>query len=606
MGTINKPDILSYMHYSTDHFLYVTDTKSALDYIEGCYHCSKFHECQRVADAISKEPLALLFKAKSLFKIYQRALNSYELENLDQPNTQQYLAILKNVKAVISILGTALRKGIIDEEGKEQLDISMMNLIRGSNELNKVMHPRCMLCLRSDVSLQKSHVYPRALLKEFAESIEEREGGRLFTMVNTTSPKWLYHYSSPKDVRFFMLCSQCEDLVNKGGEIDFHQSFFLQIYNKSEPSQVMEQTTIAYGQWLYHFCISLVFRCIVSATGIPELINKHEIYALFLACREFLMSPERASEGNLPKVYLFINPTQVPSGYEHRCLREALNAPGFFSIQSTDLSDGLSIRPLRAHFAVAHCGIINILMKFLPADEVLVPPNWEINPQGGKYIIPAEGDREKDIPEGIWSMFQEISKSFHRHITESLFRKKDKPPEMKAPQLHSGIGTHQYPHQDAWNRSGIMVDTYLHNPELFSLLSMLPSGFKIDRHSSEVILPSCFIVLTHHTFTSSDGAEVTLLVGVKESAKESMPPVPFVIYCRFLTLGGFFVGFSVKFEESTFQLSNLCETDLHQHSEEIHQGANAAEKFISDFLPTALTKKGFANFQSLIHIHAYK
>ena len=529
----------------------------------------------------------------------------YELENLDQPNTQQYLAILKNVKAVISMLGTALRKGCIDEEGKEQLDISIMNLIRGSNELNKVMHPRCMLCLHSDITLQKSHVYPRSLLKEFAESIEEREGGRLFTMINTTSPKWLYHYSSPKDVRFFMLCSQCEDLVNKGGEIDFHQSFFLQIYNKFEPSQVMKQTTVGYGRWLYYFCISLVFRCIASGTGIPELVNKHEIYSLFLAFREFLLSPDEASEDSLPKVYLFINPTQVPSRYEHCCLRETLNAPGFFTIQSNDLSDGLSVRPLKAHFAIAHCGIINILLKFLPADEVLLPSNWEINPQGGEYIIPAESDREKDIPEGVWSMFQQISKCFHHHITESLFRKKDKPPEVKASQHNSGIATHQYPHQEAWNKSGILANTYLHNPELFSVLSMLPSGFKIDRLSSEVILPPSFIVLTHHTFTASDGGEVTLLVGVKESTKGGMP-VPFVIYCRFVTLGGFFVGFSVKFDKDDYQLNNLCETDLHQHSEEIRQSADAAEKFIGDFLPTALTKKGFANFQSLVHIHFHK
>lgn len=587
-----------------DFFFPCTDKKSALKYIEGCYHYSKFHECQRVADAISKEPLALLFKAKCSFKLYRRALSLYELEDLGQPNTQQYLAILKNIKAVLSMLSTALSKGYIDEEGKEQLDIAMMNLIRGSNELNRVMHPRCMLCLRCDVNLQKSHVYPRSLLKEFAESIEEREGGRLFTMINASSLKWLYHYSSPKDVRFFMLCSQCEDLVNKGGEIDFHQSFFLQIYNKSEPSQIMEQTTVAYGRWLYHFCISLVFRCIASSTGIPELVNKQEIYGLFLACREFLMSPD-TSDSTLPKVYLFINPTQVPPRYEHCCLREALNAPGFFTIQTAELSDGLAARPLKAHFAIAHCGIVNILLKFLPGDEVLFPSNWEINPQGGEYTIPAESDREKNIPEGIWSMFKQISKSFHHHITESLFRKKDKPPEVKISHHHSEIGTRQYPHQEAWSESGILPNTYLQNPELFSIMNMLPAGFKIECFSGDVILPPHFIVLTHHTFMSADGVGVTLLVGVKESTNKSMP-IPFVIYCRLVTLGGLFVGFSVKVEKNTYQLKNLCETDLHQYSEEIQQDAEAAENFIVDFLPAALTKKGLANFQSLVHNYVCK
>ena len=489
------------------------------------------------------------------------------------------------------MLSTAMKKDCIDEEGKEQLDIAMMNVIRGINELNKVIHPRCMLCLCSDVKLQKSHVYPKSMLKEFSDSIEEREGGKLFTMINTSglSPKWMYHYSSPKDVRYFMLCSQCEDVVNRGGEIDFLQSFFLQIYNKSEPSRVMEQTTVTYGPWLYHFCNSLVFRCIASGTGIPELVNKHEIYQLFLACREFLVSGKPSET----KFYLFINPVQVPPKYEHSCLREVLNAPGFFSIQTTDLSDGVLTKPLKAHFAIAHCGIINIIVKFSPAVDVTVPSNWEVNPQGGEFIIPAEKDREKDIPEGVWSVFQQVSKSCHRHIIESLFRKKDKPPEVKASQ---NFYNPQCPHQEAWSERDILTSEYLE-------MNMLPSGFEINYFSGAVILPQGFIVLTHHTFFSSDEAEITLLVGAIESANET---VPFVIFCRFISLGGFFVGFSVKFENDAYQLSNLCETDPEKQPEEVQQGVKDAEKFINDSLPSALTKKGFANLQSLVYNHVYK
>ncbi len=563
-------------------------------YIEGCYYHSRFYECQRVADAISKEPFSLLYKAKCIFKIYQRALNLQEFKNLGQQNVQGYINIMKNVKMVVSMLSTAFEKNYIDKEGREQLDISMMNLIKGSNELNKVKYPRCMLCLCSDVRLQKSHVYPKSLLKEFAESIEEREGGRLFMMINTTSPKWLYRYSSPKDVRYFMLCAQCEDVVNQGGEIDFLQSFFLQMYSKSEPSRILKECTVKYGPWLYHFCISLVFRCIASVTGIPELVNKHEIYSLFLACREFLMSPDKISESTIPKISLFVNPREVPKKYEHCCLREALNAPGFFMIQTSDLSDGFSSRPLMGHFALAHCGIFNILVKFMPAFEVAVPSHWEVNPQGGSHIIPAEMDREKDIPEGVWVMFQQVSKSFYHHITESLFLKRDKPPEVK----HE-IDSVNYPHR---RNSGILPEAYLCNPELFSVMSMLPSGFEINHFSSEVILPHGYTLLTHHTFISSDEGNVTLLVGVKNGDM----PVPFVVFCRFVSLGGFFVGFSANFEKDSCQLKNLCETDLNPHSKEIQQGTKDAEKFIMDILPSALRKKGIINLQSLVYNHIYK
>ena len=552
-------------------------------------------------DAISGESSASLYKAKCLFKLFRRALISYKYKNLAQQDSQKYLSIVKSVKEVVSMLCTALRKDYIDEEGKEMLDIAMMNLIRGSNELNKVPNPHCLLCLRSDISLQKSHVYPRSLLKEFAESVEEREGGKLFTMINPTSLKWLYHYSSPKDVRYFMLCSQCEDLVNRGGEIDFRQAFFLKIYSKSGPT--VEQATVTYGPWLYHFCISLVFRCIASTTSIPELANKHEIYDLFLSCRDFLMAMDRAGGSTRPpKIYLFINPIQVPQKYEHSCLNEVLNAPGFFTIQTTDLSDGLATRPLQGHFAIAHCGIINILLKFSPATEVPVPSTWEVNPEGGRYIIPAECDRERDIPEGMWTVFQQVSKSVHHHILESLFRKRDKPPEAKASQASLESDTDRYPHQETFSKSGILADAYLRNPELFSVMSMLPSGFQINYFSGEVILPPSFVLLTHHTFIVSDESTVTLLVGVKEASMA----VPFVIFCRFVLLGGFFVGFSAKFEGSAFQLKNLCETDPKKHSEEIQQGARDAKKFIDEFFPASLTKKGFANLQSLVYSHLYK
>ena len=572
--------------------------------MKGCYNYQKFHECQRIAesDAICKEPTASLYRAKCLFQLYRKALNLYEFEKLEQQNVQKYLGILKHVKTVISLLGAALQESYIDEEGKEQLDVAMMDIIRGSNELNKITHPRCMLCLRSDVSLQKSHVYPRSLLQEFAESIEEREGGKLFTMVNSTSPKWLYRYSSSKDVRYFMLCLQCEDLVNKGGEIHFHRVFFLKIYNKSEPSQVMKETTLTYGPWLYHFCISLVFRCITSATGIPEIVNRHEVYNLFLACRRFLVSPDEVSETTLPKVYLFINPTQVPKKFEHCCLREALNAPGFFTIQTTDLLDGFSVKPLKGHFAVAHCGIINILLKFYPADEVSLPSDWEVNPQGGIYTVPAEGDREKNIPEGVWSMFQQISKTYHHYIVQSLFQKKDRPPEVKK---FTEIDTHQYPHQKAWSKSGIFPDSYLYNSESASLMSMLPSGFKIDCFTREVILPAKYSILTHHTFVSPDEAKVTLLAGVVES--DSSMPTPFIIFCRFVSLGGFFVGFSVTdFDKTTYHLKNMCETDLNKFPEEIQQGATFAKEFISELFPPSLMKKGITSLQSLVYNHIYK
>ena len=147
---------------------------------------------------------------------------------------------MEDVKKVIEILGMALDQGKIDDDGRKYLDIAMMNLIRGSNELHKLKYSRCMLCLKGNRKLQKSHIYPRAGLKTLSENVEKREGDQLFTFVNAP-PKWQYQYSSPKTVTYFMLCSECEHLINTGGEMSFHKHFFVSLYDKENPSSFLEE-----------------------------------------------------------------------------------------------------------------------------------------------------------------------------------------------------------------------------------------------------------------------------------------------------------------------------------------------------------------------------
>ena len=578
------------------------DVDLALKYVEVCYKHDRFTECLRVANRF-KQPSALLYKAKCFFKRYRGALSTYEHEK--QQNVQNYLSILKDAKATVSLLGTALDKRSIDYEGKQQLDIAMMDVIRGLNELYKVTHPHCMLCLQTDVSLQKSHVYPRSLLKLIADTTEEREGGKVFTMANALSPKWHYHYSSPKDVRFFMLCSKCEDVVNKGGENDFFQNFFSQLYDSNGPCQLMEDTTVAYGPWLYNFCIGLVFRCIAATTGIPEVVNKYEIYDLFLNCRKFLLSSEKLNEDALPSVYFFVNSIEVPQQYEHCCIQEALTSPGYCTIQTTDLSEGHHTRPLKGHYILVHCGIINVLIKFSPANEALLPCNWKINPQAGEYTVPAEINKDKYIPEGVWTAFEEISKSFYDHITKSLFRKKDKPPREIKSQSSEGV-EYQHIKHSTWN----LPESYLDSPKSNTVISMLPAGFEIDCISSEVVLPQGYSLLLHSTFVSAttDEANITLLIGIKENAKsiDLDKLVPFVVLCRLASIGAFFVGYSISFDKDIYQYSSLCETDLVHASDEIQRAEKDAKSFIINSLPNALREKGFVNLKSLMYNHIHK
>ena len=581
-----------------------------LVYCDTTYKTSQFSDCIQMAEkitALAKDKdqnmflSALVYKAKCMYRMYRQKLNLYEL--LCEQDAKKYRTIMDNVKTVIEILGMALDQNVIDDEGKKFLDIAMMNLVRGSNELNKLKYSRCMLCLRGNRKLQKSHIYPRAGLKTFSGSVERREGGKLFTVVNAP-PKWQYQYWSPKTVTFFMLCSECENIINTRGERDFHQHFFLSLYDNDNPQSFLEEKQIHYGPWLYHFCISLIFRGLASGAGVPEVVNDDEIYDLFTTCRNFLLNVA-GNGSNHPTLYVFINPAEVPDEYNTTILPGALNAPGFFTIQTEDLIEGLSLPPTNAHFAVAHFGKINILYKFSPSADATLPTEWKISPLCGTYNIPQESTRAIGIPPGVWKMFEAISKMWHSHIFGSLFLKKDKPPRelqvtTKAIGARADHDVAEHPHIQAFSGSVAMNEDYLNNPTIFNVLSLLPDGFQIDYKSGKVVLPNPFIILTHHTYTKSDeddGTVITLFVGIRQDQKK-----PIIILCRFVAQGGFYVGYAVN-DCDTLTLENLCETDLKQYPEVMQIASQNAEEFITTCLPQSLRRKGFNNLQCVLHFY---
>ena len=542
---------------------------------------------------------ALVHKAKCLYRIYREKLNLYEL--LCEQDAKKYRNIMDDVKTVIEILGMALDQEVIDDEGRKFLDIAMMNLIRGSNELHKLKHSRCMLCLRGNRKLQKSHIYPRAGLKTFSDSIERREGERLFTIVNAPL-KWQYRYLSPNTVTYFMLCSECENIINTHGEKDFHQHFFLSLYVNDNPQSFLEGKQIHYGPWFYHFCIGLIFRGIASGAGVPGVVNDDEVYNLFTACRNFLLNVQ-GNATNLPSIYVFINPAEVPDEYNTTILQGALNAPGFFTIQTEDLMEGLSLPPVKVHFAVAHFGTINIIHKFSPSADAPLPTEWKVSPFHGTYNIPHESTRAIGIPPGVWKMFEAISKMWHSHISGGLFLKKDKPPrelQMATKPLGTQVDVAEYPHIQAFSGSIAMSEDYLNNPKIFNVLSLLPDGFQIDYKSAKVVLPSAFVLLTHHTYTASSehgGTVITLFVGLHQDQDK-----PFIIFCHFVPQGGFYVGYAVN-DIGTLTLENLCETDLKQYPEVVQIASQNAEEFIAKYLPQSLRRKGFNNLQSVLHFY---
>ena len=399
--------------------------------------------------------------------------------------------------------------------------------------------------------------------------------------------------------------------------MEFLNSFFLQLYEKSRGYQLLESKIVHYGEWLYHFCIGLLFRLMATTSGIPDAyaVNSQEVYNLFTVSRQYLLNKCKNLK-SLPKVYLFLNPVNVPVEYKTSCVDAILNCPGFFDIQTHNLSDLDDFQPSmeslltnRVHFALAHFGVFNILCKFSPEEDTELPPEWEINPEGGIYIVPAEEDRTKNIPSGVWSVFQEITKYWLQFSMESIFSMKDRPSK----EMTSDFSPHQdpkHPLLKAMGKEGMITKDVMENLDISVQINFLPSDIKIDLKSATVMLPANFKLLTHHTFIvgESEDLPVTLFIGMKSCKKASkkLSSQAFIIFFRLIRPNSaFIVGYNIL-SISALPLENMNKINMKEQNELIQLAEKAAQSFIHQNLARSLHRKGYANLQLLIKCADHK
>ena len=176
------------------------------------------------------------------------------------------------------LLGKAHDYHYIDTEGSKLLDFAMLDYLREANKLGDCN--RCMLC-RNWAELRSSHVVPFSVLNELStDRITDRNKQVMFTA--DYSLKKPITKRSARQIAHKMLCGACENRLSLNAETSFCNEFFKPITHRSNDS-------IPYGEWLYHFCVSMVFRGL-SHHSISNWPNSSELYNVFLLCRKHLMS----------------------------------------------------------------------------------------------------------------------------------------------------------------------------------------------------------------------------------------------------------------------------------------------------------------------------
>lgn len=479
----------------------------------------------------------------------------------------------------------------LDDESFKFFDISLMDISREGNESLKKYH-YCLLCKRSNCELQHSHVLPKAILQCFAASMGQTVGKKVFKAINFPKKK-RFRYFTSKELAFYTFCKDCEKNFNDLGEKGF-LNFFKQIYDAENTDTLKRQCKLEYGTWLYHFCISLIFRGIATSTGIPDYMESDEVYQCFVKCRKFLMGEYTVDSPQLPKVFLLFNPTTVPQEYELQVLNQVLLSPGFFFCDSISLADGSTVEPPVAQFMVAHTGILNMLVVFTEFESVVLDEH-KVLPSGGLCIVPHDSDRV--LPKGIWKVFSSLSSDFRREMQESFFHKQDKPPiPIQTVETEAELGR-----QEAFKiASASLKDSHLFadqcEQESPALLNLLPETFIIRKESSVVTLPSDHHLLLHFHTPDENEEGSTALIGV--FANKGQLIKPFAIHYQFSPSNVFCVGFYLS-EAGEFE-KLICDSSLKEYPT-VRLLVEKVQKSLPTSLSVILNAKGFVNMQSLIY-----
>ena len=551
------------------------------------------HECS--PDDIKDDSRVLL--AKSQFKQYRRlqqilSMKPYaDQEFINLHDTCYGLAreVIRSFKIVSQKSGFKF-----DDESLKVFYIALMDMSREGNESLKKFH-YCLLCKRNKMELQHSHVIPKSILECFAASMGQTVGKKVFKAINYPRKK-RFRYFASKELAFYIFCKKCENIFNDGGEKGF-LSFFQEIYNSEDSGTLEKEHKLEYGEWLYHFCIGLIFRGIATSTGIPDYMESEKVYQYFLKCCRFLLNEYSLDSLELPEIYILFNPTTVPKEYELLVLKQILISPGFFFCDDISLSNGLCTEPPVAQFMVAHIGIINILVSFTNEADL---GEYKVVPSGGTCIIPC--DSERTLPKGIWEMFGSLSSDFRREMQESFFHKQDKLPlPIQTVETESKVNT-----QKAFK----MVSAQIEDKQFFTdqceqessaTLSLLPETFRIVRESSIVSLPSDHHLLLHlHTAVENDKGS-TALIGLY--VKKGQPIKPFAIHYQFSPTTLFCVGFYLTQTGEVEKL--ICDSPLDGYST-VKAYVEKVQTSIPISLPAILNAKGFVNMESLIYNYNHR
>ena len=605
--SLDEEEVKAAIEFETQVSTHKGDGSKAVLAMKACYKHRKYVNCLKVFESINpihdmkQTDEANLLHAKALFHLFQKEQQSLSKfsSSIKEYKVQHHSCYLK-AKKVIQTLGAALDGGYLDAEASKFLDLSMIAYVSETNNLKPLQ--RCVLCRRR-APLRRSHLWPESLLQLYKSSVDSPGSHKLFYKISEdgTLSTW-----SPHQYSYWMFCSECEQTLSRNGETQCIPLIKTHIYNVADPSSSSQHLHIRYKEWLYHFCIGLIFRGLASPdphVSITAFTNEDEIYELLILCRQALLDLQKMKE-IYPKfrVTIFFTPTHLQDTEKHSgFINSFLSSFGLFALSDACLSDGSVCKPREAQFFLAHCGVFNIIVPLGKSHGVYLQEECIIAPVKGTYSIPSGEDRLKQLPPGVMTFFRLLADCKEVNFLVQPKKIEEQGWIEPPPDREKVVGYNTALDQDIEQTGGKIRPSWLHsNPKE---LNYLPRAFQIHRpfhHPNSVILPPGHKILLHHTYTIEDHHTVTLFLAVG-SDKTFPASKPYIIQHNsdkqgFQVSTGFFI--SPDTLTATDFLPDNLEKSLTPMGIELFSKEEPDK--LRARIEEMLRQKGFANIYSLL------
>ncbi len=378
---------------------------------EGCYRCGKYAECFKLVSWLLQvssdrevQKKALDLKGKALYYVFTSE-KKYLKKNVSR---RDFMACYSKAREAINLLGLSIDSGI-DEAAQKLLDRVHFTYLRKTRSPDLV---RCLLCRKKD-KLKASHIWPKSVLKHLLKcmaplqhqvfSVPWKEYGSLQTANQLTFP---------------MLCGHCEQLLSHSCENKFKVEFFSKLYDPEDCyNKLAKAQSIEYGEYLYRFCLSIIFRALpLDNSDISLKGNAADLFKLFSTCRELLLTENITNFPDKPSIALIVSPTTLPDGVSRvPMIDRILHSAGMLLLCPLSLHDCTKF-PGKVCFLIASIGVLNFVVSLDQQTPLLLPPSTMINPNGGIFTFPEDCKRYFSMPLGLWKELEAAAKSYSKGV----------------------------------------------------------------------------------------------------------------------------------------------------------------------------------------------